>query len=76
MFWPCGKMESERIAKRIYIGECVGSRSVGRPKKMWIDTMNGFLKKRGLDDRQARRMMHDMSEWWGCIGMLGTYPGR
>ena len=27
------RMEKERIAKRVYVGECAGSRPVGRPRK-------------------------------------------
>ena len=27
-----------RLSKRVYVGECDGSRSVGRPWKRWIDT--------------------------------------
>ena len=27
------RMENDRIAKRIYVGECAGSRSLGRPRK-------------------------------------------
>ena len=57
----CGKNENERIAKKVYVGECAGSRSVGRPRKSWIDTVKDCLKKRGLDVRQARRMVHDKS---------------
>ena len=34
--------------------ECGGSHSVGRPRKSWIDTMKEFLRKRGLDVRQAK----------------------
>ena len=51
------KMEKERIAKRVYVGDCDGSRSVGRPKKRLINTVKECLKKRGLDVRQARRMV-------------------
>ena len=50
------RMGKERIAKRIYIGECAGSCSVGRPRKRSIDIVKDCLKKRGLDVRQARRM--------------------
>ena len=32
-------MENERIPKKVYIGECAGSCSVGRPRKRWIDTV-------------------------------------
>ena len=61
------RMESDRIAKRVYAGECVGSRSVGRTQKRWIDTVKEGLRKRGLDVRQARRIVHDKSEWQGFV---------
>ena len=51
------KMESDRIAKGVYVGEFAGSRSVGRPRKRWIDTVKEYLRKRGLDVRQAKRMV-------------------
>ena len=57
------RMEGDRIAKRVYVGECAGSRSVGRPKKRWIDTVKDCLKKRGFDVRQSRIMVHDRSVW-------------
>ena len=50
-------MENDRIAKRVYVGECAGSHSVGRPRKRWIDTVKDCLRKRGLYVRQARRML-------------------
>ena len=51
------KMEKKRIANRVYVGEYTGSRSVGSPRKRWIDSMNDCLKKRGLDARQGRWCM-------------------
>ena len=33
------RIEDEKIAKRVYVGECAGSRSVGRLCKGWIDTV-------------------------------------
>ena len=27
------RMERDRIAKRVYVGECAGSRSMGKPQK-------------------------------------------
>ena len=42
------RMENNMITKRFYVGECVGSRSVGRPRKRGIDTVKGCLKKRGF----------------------------
>ena len=46
------RMEMDRIAKRIYVGECAGSLSVGTPRKRWIDAVKEGLRKRGLDVRQ------------------------
>ena len=53
--------------ERVYVGECAGSRSVGMPRKRWIDTVKECLKKKGLDVRQARRMVHDMMVWRGFV---------
>ena len=55
-------MERNRIAKRVYVEECAGICSVGRSRKRWINTVKDFLRKRGLDVRQARRMVQDRSE--------------
>ena len=33
------RMEKSRIAKRVYVGEYASSRSVGRPRKRWINTV-------------------------------------
>ena len=59
----CEEDGEDRIAKRVYVGQCAGSCSVGRPWKRWIDTMKEYLKKRGLDIRQAMRMVQDRREW-------------
>ena len=56
------RMERDRIAKRLYVGKCAGSRSVVKPRKRWIDTAE-CLGKRGLDIRQARRIVQDRGEW-------------
>ena len=62
------RMGNDRIAKRVYVGERAGSTSVGRPKMRWIDTLKECLRKRGLDVRQARIMVHDRSVWRGFVG--------
>ena len=41
------RMERDRITKRVYVGECAGSRSLGRPCKRWIDTMECKEKRFG-----------------------------
>ena len=75
-------MEKDRIAKRVYVGECAGSRSVGRLQKRWTDTVKDYLRKRGLDVRQARRMLQDRNEWqvfmrenaWGIAWWMNPRP--
>ena len=67
--WFCHveRMERDRIIKRFYVGECAGNLSVGRPWKRWIDTIKECLRKKGLDVRQARRMVQDRCDWWGFV---------
>ena len=60
-------MGNDRIVERVYVEECAGSRSVGRPRKRWIDTVKDCLKKRSVDVRHARRMVHDRSVWRGFV---------
>ena len=48
------RMENDRIAKWVYVGECAGSRSRGEPRKRKIDTVKDCLKKRvWISDKQG-----------------------
>ena len=67
------RMERDIIAKRLYVGGCAGSRSMGRPRKRWIDTVKECLKKRGLDVRQARRMVWFV-RWNAWVVAQGMNP--
>ena len=49
-------MENGRIAKRVYVAECV--QCVGRNPR-WTNTVKECFRKRGLDIRQARRIVHE-----------------
>ena len=71
------RIEKDRIPKRVDVGECAGRRSVGRPRERWIDNVKDCLRKRGLDVRQARRMVHDSIVWWGFVRgeCMGCCPG-
>ena len=48
-------MENDKVAKRVYVGECVGSRLVGRLRNRWIDSVNDYVKKRFFNIGQAKR---------------------
>ena len=58
---------SDRNGKRVYLGECAGSCSVGRPRKRWNDTVKEGLRKRGLDVRQAKRIVQGRCECRGFV---------
>ena len=48
------RMENDRIAKRVYVGECVGSRSVAGLKR-WIDTVTNCLRKRDFGCQASKK---------------------
>ena len=54
------RMENDRIAKRFNVCGCGG-----RQWKKLIDTVKDCLKKRGLNVRQASRVVPDKSVWGG-----------
>ena len=64
-FGDVERMEKDRIAKRVYVGVCAGTHSVGRLRKRWNDSVKECL--RSLDLRQARRMVQNRSEWWQFV---------
>ena len=39
---------------RVYVGECAGSHSVGKPWKKCIDTLKDCLKKKGFGCRASK----------------------
>ena len=39
-------MENDRIVKRVYVGDCTGSRSVGRLWERWIDAVRTVKEKK------------------------------
>ena len=52
VFSGSSAMWREWIAQLVYVEEYVGSHSVGRLQKRWIDNMKDCLRKRGLDVSQ------------------------
>ena len=54
------RMENNKIAKRVYVGECAGSRSGGRPRKKLIDTVKDSLKKKSFGC-QAIEHIHSLA---------------
>src|SRR5678815_1751450 len=57
------RMNDSRLVKRMYSGECVGNRPAGRPKEKWIESVKECLEERNVSLAEARRKMHNRSEW-------------
>src|SRR5678816_1261878 len=55
------RMNDSRLVKRMYSGECVGSRPAGRPKRKWIESVNECLKERNVSLAEARVRVHNRS---------------
>ena len=53
------RIENDRIPRRLYVGECAGSHSVGRPRKRWHETVKECFKKK----------------WFGCQASKENGPG-
>ena len=67
VFFDVVRTENDRITKRVSVGECARSQSVGRSRKREIDTVKDYLKKRCFDVKRARRMGHDRNVWRGFV---------
>ena len=60
MLWWYFHMERDMIAKRVYVGLCAVSHSLGRLWNRWIDTVKECLKKKVW-------MSGKQGEWWGFV---------
>ena len=47
-------MGDDRVAKKVYVGECMGSNLVGRPRERCIESVNDCMEKRDLDVGQSK----------------------
>ena len=48
------RMKNDRIAKKVYVGECVVSHSVGRLRKRWTDIVMGRLKEKRFECQASK----------------------
>ena len=39
------RMEDDRVAKRVYVGECAGRLSMGMSRKRWINNLKEYQGK-------------------------------
>jgi hypothetical protein len=49
----CSTNEEKRIAYRILVGNLEGKRSLGRPRRRWVDNIKMDLRELGSDGRDC-----------------------
>jgi hypothetical protein len=47
-------MPEERTVKKVFKNISEGKRSVGNPRKRWVDDVENYLKKMGVRDFRRR----------------------
>src|SRR5678815_1371290 len=76
-FGHAERMDDSWLVKRMHSGEYAGNRPAGgRPRKKWIESAKGFLEERNLSLAEARRKVHNRSEWRCFVRGYGCGPPR
>src|SRR5678815_4421311 len=65
------RMDDGRLVKPIYSSQCAGNRPAGRQKKKWIESVKECLEERNASLAEARRKVHNRSEWRGFVKGYG-----
>jgi len=57
------RMDEERGLYRVLVGEPVGKRSVGRPRRRWVDNIRKDLQEVGCGYMDWIGLAHDRDSW-------------
>lgn len=61
------RMDDERVVKRVFDGNIQRSRPQGRPRKRWIENVEGDLQLLGVDTRSWRSTARDKEAWRAVV---------
>ena len=67
------RMEEDRMPKKIFIQELVGSRQRGRPRRGWRGEVERDLQVRGV--RRWREMVTDRKKWNDIVRQAKGHSG-
>ena len=56
------------VYSRLYMEDCVGNCLICWQRKSWVDTVNGYMKQRGLNVWQERSLVYNKNELQGGGG--------
>jgi hypothetical protein len=60
-------MGETRIAYRILVGKPGGKRSLGRPRRMWVDDIKMDLREIGWDGMNWIDLAQDRGQWRALV---------
>ena len=63
------RMGEERLVKKVWVAEVDGVRPRGRPRRRWMDGVEGALDARGLSVEQGRESARDREGWKMIVGV-------
>jgi len=66
-------MEEDRMPKKIFIQELVGSRRRGRPRKRWKEEVGRDLEVLGV--RRWRQLVADRKKWKDIVRQAKAHSG-
>ncbi len=67
MVWACGKVEEERLVKKVTRSDVRGVRPRGRPRMGWLDSVKKALGARGMSVKQGIVLVRDRNEWRATV---------
>ncbi|KAJ4428255.1 hypothetical protein ANN_24272 [Periplaneta americana] len=57
------RMDESRNAHRVIVGRPEGKRPLGRPRRLWEDSIKMDLREMGCDDRDWINLVQDRNRW-------------
>jgi len=64
------RMGEERGAYRVLVGKPEGKRSLGRPRRGWVDNIRNDLQEVGCGYMDWIGLAQDRDGWWGLVSAV------
>jgi hypothetical protein len=67
------RMEQKRNAYRILVGKPEGKRPLGRPRRMWVDSIKMELREVGRSGMDWIDLAQDRDQWMALVNTVMTF---